>query len=703
MDVMLIKTTFNDEVHGTSNGKRTGCGVNLLKAGNDTKFLQTGRMTDLKEITCEKCKEKIAKEIIKSDKKEMSQLLKEERAREKAGLADEGIVPLGNTTARITGQQNSKPEPPPVRNTAPAPAPEPAPAPAPAAPRQTIPGTGVAMDDSLAQFAINKPVEEEPAKQESNDDFLAQFAVNKPAEEEPAKQNGGDDFLAQFAINKPSEQPQQNDDIMNMFSVNNSQQNSVEQMSADTDTTPVSGMYDNDSSVIDVAEENINPVNTQDQPNAWDAFANQFFGMGDASAQQEPVQETVSPMGMEDMPSVSESTVPQQTAPQPAAAPVLDDISIPAQQPVRGLDDIKAPVLDDIAPKAESSVSAPVLDDISVPALDDIEIPKAQPQPAPVQNAAPVQPTPQPAPVQNAAPVQPAPQPTPVQNAAPVQPAPQPTPVQNAAPVQPAPQPTPVQNVAPVQPAPQPTPVQNVAPVQPMPVPGQIVTVPQITGYDQNGQPMYAYMQMQITGYDQNGQPMYAPIAGVPMGAPMVAPSFPQYGAVMSAAAASAGNVNTSKYGKYGLTPGQKIAAEAAARGNQIDANISKIAVNPHSKGTSQSFINAISEAKDKANQSLTDTQGLVASTPVIGSVEDMLAQLGDTSEKEKLLQKQADAQNVPVFSEYKGGPAPRRTSAPRTTASSAPSGGVYMSEKDRKKQAKIDAKFQKQMAKNKY
>ena len=117
MDVMLIGTSFSDEIHGTSNGKKTGCGVNLLRAGNDTKYRQIGRMNDLKEITCEKCKEKIAKEMIKADKKEMSRLLKEERARMKAGIEDEGIVPLGNTTARITGTPVTPrtPEPPPDR------------------------------------------------------------------------------------------------------------------------------------------------------------------------------------------------------------------------------------------------------------------------------------------------------------------------------------------------------------------------------------------------------------------------------------------------------------------------------------------------------------------------------------------------------------------------------------------------------------
>lgn len=102
MDITLITAVGSDLVHGTENDKKTGCGINLLKADNVTRYRRAGTMTDLKEITCEKCKSNLAKKIIKADKKEMARLLKEEKQREKMGVADEGIVPLGNTTARIT-------------------------------------------------------------------------------------------------------------------------------------------------------------------------------------------------------------------------------------------------------------------------------------------------------------------------------------------------------------------------------------------------------------------------------------------------------------------------------------------------------------------------------------------------------------------------------------------------------------------------
>ena len=93
MDITLVTSSYDNVVHGTENDRKTGCGINLLKPENVTRFHRTSRMTDLKEITCEKCKANLAKKLIKADKKEMALLLKEEKKREKMGLVDEGIVP----------------------------------------------------------------------------------------------------------------------------------------------------------------------------------------------------------------------------------------------------------------------------------------------------------------------------------------------------------------------------------------------------------------------------------------------------------------------------------------------------------------------------------------------------------------------------------------------------------------------------------
>ncbi len=786
MNITLVTTSFNDEVHGTFNDKRTGCGLNLMKTEYGSRYRRGGSMTDLGEITCERCKTRIAKEMIKSDQKEMKAILKEERLKAKKGLGDEGIVPLGNTTAKITSAQTAAP-PQPV-------APPPAPAPVQEQPKPAYQPNGApALNDDLAQFAIQKPVEQEekennyfeaerpalfeeetapaPAPQEEAppvDDFLAQFAIQKPDEPQQDTTDSESDFLAQFAVSDTAKEepapaqpavPPVIDDISDALEA--MEQNSYIPSQKAEAPAPAQQVQHAD--------------NSHDYMNDWDTLANQLFtdtadavqtapaegilkapvldDIGDnlpeapAPVQSAAPAEEIKAPVLEDIGgNIPEAPAPVQPAPAPVEeikpapvqpAPVEENKPAPAPEPMPVIDDIseaisamnipaapKAPINDDliledisddddddafelISPELEpKEEKAPVLDDIS----DAISAISSSPVTAPAQPApAPVQPAP--------APVQAAPviddisaalsalntQPTPVgavptQPAAPVQPAPAPVkPV--AAPVQPAP--------APVQPTP--VPVQPVAApnaAAPVGAVGQVISVPQITGYDSLNQPIYSYIQMQIQGYDQNGQPVLSPLPGQNIPAP--AATFSQrynQNARLRDAIAAAKEIPTST---KDMTPGQKIAAANAAKGDPVTANVSKIATNPHSKATSQAFISAISESKEYANQSLTETQGLQQRTSVLNSVEDVLSQLGDNSLKEKKMAEAKIQTNIPSYQEYKA-PTQRSTYSPRPAAAPAPRPTqpderfLTKSElKAKKKQDKIDAKFQKDMAKRK-
>ena len=212
---------------------------------------------------------------------------------------------------------------------------------------------------------------------------------------------------------------------------------------------------------------------------------------------------------------------------------------------------------------------------------------------------------------------------------------------------------------------------------------------------------------MQIQSYDQNGQPILVPLPGQEMPAPnelTFSQRFNQNTRLRDAIAAAQEIPTATK----DMTPGQKIAAANAAKGDPISANVSKIATNPHAKATSQAFISAISESKEYANQSLTETQGLQQRTSVLNSIEDVLSQLGDNSLKEKKMAEAKAQTNVPAYQEYKA-PAPRNTySAPRPSAPApkpAQPEERFLTKaelKAKKKQDKIDAKFQKEMLKRK-
>ena len=809
MDVILITATFNDLVHGTFNDKKTGCGINLQKPENATKFRRGSRMTALAEITCDKCKARIARELIKADEKEMKAMLKEEKRRAKLGLDDEGIVPLGNTTARITGEATREAEEKEAQKQArrhPAPPAPPEPAykepvyeePAPAPEPEPV-SQNPAVDDTLAQFSIPKPVAEpEPEPEDNVDDFLAQFAIPTPVPEpEQQQQTSGelDDFLAQFAIPTPAQQsepepaPAPEPDIMEMFSINAAQEAAPEPTAYEPEPAPQPEYTQ--PPVYEVPQ----PEPVYQQPTApapaepqtmsnWDDIANQLFG-APAAPSQPAYQQPAAPQ-----PAYQQPVAPQPVYQKPAAPevpPVLDDISaaLEAAQNIN-TPPVQQPVLEDIAPAPAPVQEAPApleMDDLpgldnftvpsaarnTVPELEDLAIPElpamgdTAPEPENYQEYTGEEPEYEEydeaedeeyteeeydeeeyaedeyaeeeydeeeeyseeeyAEEEPAAPVF-----DDISAAASALAGNINAPKFPAAPVAPAP----VQvNPAPVMPQP----VMQQPVQQPT---GQIVSVPQLTGYDANNQPVYNYIQMQLTGYDQNGQPMLAPLPNQQMTQPMMQPAMisPQpmmtqpmmqpgmiqpgmlnqgmvTQSMMTQPMIQPGMINQGMLGQgmmispmsqqpEKLTIGQRIAAAEAAKGARpASANISKIAVNPHSRSTSQAFINAISVSKDHKDESLTDTQGIHAGV-VSDSIEDALSALGDNSMKKQRQQQEQAKRNAPSYQEYQAPtrPAPARRPA-SSSSSSMPDRPLTKAElKAKKKQDKIDAKFRKDMEK---
>ena len=809
MDITLVTSSYDKVVHGTENEKKTGCGINLLKPENVTRFHRTSMMTDLKEITCEKCKASLAKKIIKADKKEMALLLREEKKREKLGMNDAGIVPLGNTTARITRDPDAKRKEEEARRKAAEEARKAAEearkaaeeaaaaeaeqnnygyqdAPEPEVPKNTIPGTGVAIDDSLAQFAINVPHEEEPAPvPAAEDDFLAQFAIQKP-DAEVAQSNTAvkpeDDFLAQFAIPSPNStvpvqetvpayyneepdemdgldfsaknppaygqpefgtQPQNGEDIMQMFSIDNAPEEPAygqqpyggqiygQQPYGEPvyDQQPYGGQKLYDANGQEIAPDGVlYDSNGQEIPQngQWDYVANQLFGfegveqpIADEPVPAYPVYDENMPKEMDelDIPAIQDIEVPVFDAlpsAESVSAPILDDIveaediAAPVLDEIPTVEDMAAPVLDEI-PTVED-IAAPVLDEI--PTVEDIAAPVPDEIPVVEDIAAPVLDE-IPAAEEITAPV--------LENI--------PSFEDIAAPVledlegntfnQPimaeeefdtdmsdynyvAPGRSAETNTENTEQANQAAP-QQAAAQQP-----QVIKVPQLAGYDANNQPVYKYIQMKLAGYDQKGQPVYVPLQAAPQGA-----AKPQQAAAPRPQAAAAPAQQTAAQAqRAAAAPAQPAAVNSPVpkkpvqqQGGVPKANISQIAVNPHSKSTSKAFIDAISVSKEYADKNLIETQGLKANSPILTSVEDVLSTMGDETIKRQQAAKTQQA--VPVFEEYKaptggnrGGY--RNNSAPRPMQSMEKD-VRYMTKselKAKKKQDKIEAKFKKEMSK---
>ena len=280
MEITLIKSVNGNEIHGTENNKKTGCGINLTKPENIGRYIPNGVMTDLIDMNCEKCREILAKKMIKADKKERARILREEKMLEKRGIIDENIVPLGGTSAKITGSSENS-----LNYSSPAQTYQKSTAASVSAPINTVNSVNTPIspasnnnsaqhDDIMSQFAIPSPNAQQPVHTPSNsektDDVLSQFAIpspNKAVNDTPPETSKPiasniDEALAQFAIpvpqmnnfkvesniQKPAPQDNTNvdmNDTLAQFAIPNPNTNT-----ASINTVPNSNYIDNDIEVI---------------------------------------------------------------------------------------------------------------------------------------------------------------------------------------------------------------------------------------------------------------------------------------------------------------------------------------------------------------------------------------------------------------------------------------------------------------------
>ena len=350
MHVDLIATTkgSNKLIHGTDNGKKTACGINLTKPENLGLYTTTGEMKDIMDLTCDKCKLVIAKKQIKESNREMAAQLKaeqkalrRERAAEKHnhGAAEiqqpvkkeEEYVPPSMRKNKAA-QEQKKPidaPAPEIQKPVSMPAPNvgPAPVSAPAANRAPV-------DDVLAQFAV-------PAVPTSLPPSPAPAPAPAPAPQPvPAP---ADDVLAQFAIPTvptslpgaaPAVQPAPADDVLAQFAI---------------PTVPTS-LPGTAPASADIPSVSVQFADSSAQKNNLDSLANTLFG------EQQPA----APSGF---PSVDLPTVEPASSARTDAVPRFSDSDeIVEVTPV--------PAPDDYDPFAALRQSAPSVPD----ALDDLMV-----------------------------------------------------------------------------------------------------------------------------------------------------------------------------------------------------------------------------------------------------------------------------------------------------------------------------------------
>ena len=559
MEITLIKSVNGNEIHGTENNKKTGCGINLTKPENIGRYIPNGVMTDLIDMNCEKCREVLAKKMIKADKKERARILREEKMLEKRGIIDENIVPLGGTSAKITGSSENS-----LNYSSPAQTYQKSTAASVSAPINTVNSVNTPIsptsnnnsaqhDDIMSQFAIPSPNAQQPVHTPSNsekaDDVLSQFAIpspNKAVNDTPPETSKPiasniDEALAQFAIpvpqmnnfkvesniQKPAPQDNTNvdmNDTLAQFAIPNPNTNT-----ASINTVPNSNYIDNDIEVIgetpketthynddevvdidemthingkpvsDISVKEISDTIEDDLAeikNQWEAFASDFFSGNDYTETENT--STVSNVNDEiqsaDNLSASEISENNELNSQ-YDEPAHDEIN----STLSGFDSVDSEIAE---PEVAEEIPAEVIEGPTISEIDNIS--ETYENSEPVINEIPKTNSNQ---HHYTSPFEETEQQTQAADihryTAPVFPD-----EVNTSPMEEIKIPNTFNNENTVNTA------QNKPniPVQPIMPQQQFAAIPQLVGYDPNGQPLYAYVQQPIVGYDQNGQPIFAPI-----------------------------------------------------------------------------------------------------------------------------------------------------------------------------------------------
>ena len=751
MIIKLIKSAKDDVIHGTDNSKKTACGINFQKDAHN--FMEAGTSEDILPLTCEKCRIVLAKKIINEDKKERKRLIKEEKLREKKGIVDENIISLAGRHAK-PADEFSEPEfieenQPAVENDSPDiqnPVSQP---------------VSPYMNSELAQFAIPAPPpvtenEKTAEKVQDNNDFLAQFAVQKPVEEtetvpEPiAKEpvhstyddEDEDDFLSHFTmpesfnqtsnfsdsndsefdflddtptvsaeevygetispdeefsyLSNNNENSDDEDDFLSQFDISGLEKESVK----NTDDS-ISKPADMDFlSQFNISKEtepetasNPNEIINDDQ---WNNVANSLFNdEKDNSSTEISSEENI----IDEIPEIPD--IPDITDSEPETENTIDDITVPVLDEIpeipeipditdsepeteNTIDDITVPVLDEIPeipdisditdsePETENTI-----DDITVPVLDEItENSDKNDEKADSESSLEIS-------ENNINSDEEDDEEMKRKKSM----------YQYTSPVF---KDETEKNTPPVQPSAFPSFMGNSQP--------QIMNIPQFVGYAPDGSPMYQYIPSQFVGYDANNQPIFIPLQ-MPVNNNIVPPAMNQQNIVPPVMNNPAPVINQ----QNAVPPVMNNPAPDVNQQNSVppvmpksNINISYLAT--EQKKTPSAFANAIAESTKKKNSNLFDMQESAEMPTIITSIEDAFSQV--SGEKIKKNTEKKDDNISGLFEEYKGPSSTKKkgfgtSSSTAKKASAQPDRPLTKEEiKAKKKQEKIDAKFKKDLAK---
>ena len=201
MPITVVISNADGIIHGTDNGKKTGCGIKYNSGDNLRKYKQGEVLTDLiiamKTLNCEKCRRILSTKMIKEDRKAENKREKEERKRiaeaiKRGELDADGNPIVKNTEETTENVQEQEVETSPQEVAQPTPTVEPI--------AQNEPVEQSVVETDTSNQTISQPTIDAQTKYQTEDEEISQY-IEEPQPEPIKTAPVVDDDLAQFMVN----------------------------------------------------------------------------------------------------------------------------------------------------------------------------------------------------------------------------------------------------------------------------------------------------------------------------------------------------------------------------------------------------------------------------------------------------------------------------------------------------------------------
>ena len=427
MPITVIKSTVDGTVHGTDNGKRTGCGIRYTSGDNLRKYQQGEVLTDLiqamKTLNCEKCRRVLSAKMIKEDRKAENRREKEEKKRiaeaikrgeldsngnpiiqevtiDPSLLSDDVQVvdmpeneatstttePIADSETVTTTEDSTSTMESATINTATIEEPTPEPVVAPKRENIVIP-QATPLKRGFVPPSNGKPV---PTLKFNNDPTPEEPTVAvqevpapepKPVEPTPVQTTPEDDDFSKYIVNPKeikSEEPvapkkKPSEDISSILAELDALMSKPKTQPKTTtkQSKPVLDSFEDDDFSKYIVHPNTDTSNSVDTPiestSQFEEVSAPVLEDISTPVEEEPVIEEVSAPVLEDI----STPVEEEPVIEEVSTPVLEDISTPVEEePV--IEEVSAPVLEDISTPVEEE---PIIEEVSAPVLEDISTP----------------------------------------------------------------------------------------------------------------------------------------------------------------------------------------------------------------------------------------------------------------------------------------------------------------------------------------